>query len=162
MVGLLVSVLLKGAGNLGVALTVGLAGHGQVHADLAALADKVVAEALDDLRVDAVDDAHLVLRFIAHLFILLDKLVGADAAHRADKIGGKSVALIDVTADAANKLSHDRPFLLCGSAVAVVNVPAKMVLVPVASNSVELVCGHRGSCAKRAPISVSSLGTCPV
>ena len=105
MLGLLQSGPAPVLADLGVTLAVGHTGHGQIHANLGALALEVGAQALDDLRINALGYAHDMLGGPGHLALLLHKLVGADAALGALLRGG--LALVDVTADAANKLFHD-------------------------------------------------------
>ena len=83
----------------------GYAGHSQIHTDLGALALEIGAQALQDLGVDALGDAHDMLSGPRHLAALLHKLLGADAALGA--LGGGGIALVDIAADAANKLFHD-------------------------------------------------------
>ena len=55
--GLFKSVALEGLGNLGVAFAVGLAAHGQIHADLGGLSHVVGVEVLDHVLTGAFGDA---------------------------------------------------------------------------------------------------------
>ena len=91
---------------LGVTLAVGDAGHGQIHADLGALAFKIHAQASDYLIGAALRDADNVLGRPGHLtgFNLLE-LLGRSLALRA--LLGRGVALVHITTYAADPLSHD-------------------------------------------------------
>ncbi len=104
--------LLPVQADLGIALAVGDAGHGQIHADLGALALEVGAQALDDLlldlggdiRAELLADADDVLGSPAHLSLLFFELAAGDLADGAE-LGG-IVALMDVTAYGANPFCH--------------------------------------------------------
>ena len=61
VVGFLEGDALVGLGDFGIALAVGGAGHGEVHADLAALAVEVHPQAFDDPGIDVLGDADDVL-----------------------------------------------------------------------------------------------------
>ena len=98
--------------DLGIALARGDTAHGQIHADLGALALKVGAQTGDDLflnlsrnvRAEDLADADNVLGGPAHLAGLLHELGGGNLTYRAE-LGGR-VALMNVTANAANPLFH--------------------------------------------------------
>ena len=97
--------------DLGIALAVGDAGHGQVHASLGALAVVLALEEVLELCGDLGEgaDADDVLGCPGHLALVLnlfDELGARDLAQRADKIGGQLVAvvLLDVTAHGADEL----------------------------------------------------------
>ena len=111
MIGLLVGVALVCLSDLGIALTLSHTGHCQIHADLAALALEVGAQAIDDLLRNALSlaDAHDVLGDIG-VAGLLDESGSGSLADRA-LLG--DAALSDVTTDGANVLLHKiyPPFL---------------------------------------------------
>ena len=112
VLGLLQRGLLPVQADLGIALAVGDAGHGQIHADLGALALEVGAQALDDLlldlggdiRAELLADADDVLGGPAHLSLLFFELAAGDLADRAE-LGG-IVSLVDVTAYGAYPFCH--------------------------------------------------------
>ncbi len=62
VVGFLKGDALVGFGDFGIALAVGRAGHGQVHAHFAALAVEVHAQAFDDAGIHVFGDADNVFR----------------------------------------------------------------------------------------------------
>ena len=104
MICLLVGIALVSLGDLGVALTLGHAGHCQVHTDLAALALEVGAQTIDDLLRNALSlaDAHNVLGDVG-VAGLLDECGSGSLADRALLGDG---AFSDVTTDGANILLH--------------------------------------------------------
>ena len=109
VLGLLVRCLLPVQADLRIALAVGDAGHGQVHAHLGALALEVSAKVVHDVLGDLGElaNAHDVLGGPGHLGLgLLDETVARDAALRALEISGQllAVELLNVTANGANKL----------------------------------------------------------
>ena len=105
VLGLLKGVSLVGLGDLGVALAVGHPAHGQVHPDFAALAVKVLAQALDDLLGSALGHTHHVLVGVRQLALgLFLELLSRGAADRA--LLGSGLALEHITADGANKFRH--------------------------------------------------------
>ena len=111
MLGLLVSGLLPVQADLGIALAMSNASHGQVHTNLAALALKVGAQVVNDVLGDLGELANAddVLGSPGHLGVaLLDEAVAGDAALGALEIGGQllAVELLNVTANGAYKL-HD-------------------------------------------------------
>ena len=73
VVSLLESIALEGLGNLGIALTVSLTGHGQIHTDLAALTIEVVTQVLNHLLTDTFGLAvtNLMNGGIGHVGIIL-------------------------------------------------------------------------------------------
>ena len=86
MLGLLPCVALVGLGDFGIALTVGLTAHGQVHAHLGAFAHEVVLQTLPELLAGALSVADLVLGYelqVAFRLYDFNELVLADLAHRA-------------------------------------------------------------------------------
>ncbi len=105
VLGLFKSVSLIGLGDLGIALTLGHTAHGQVHADLAALAVKVGAQILDDVGGSAFGHAHYMLVSENQtLGGLLVELRGGSATDRA--LLGRGVALVYVTTNGADKFFH--------------------------------------------------------
>ena len=74
--------------DLGIALPMGHAGHGQIHANLGAFAGEVGAQTVDDLLLDLsgdicaklMADAHHMLGGPGHIGLLLYKLGAGDAA----------------------------------------------------------------------------------
>ena len=110
VLGLLPGGLLPVEAYLGIALAVGDAGHGQVHADLGALAVEIHAQALEDLLGSALGDADNVLSGPSHLAFLLLELGSGGLALGAEL--GRGVALVNITTYAADPLCHDF-FLLC-------------------------------------------------
>ena len=111
MLGLLVGSLLPVQADLGIALAMSDASHGQVHTDLGALALKVGAQVGNDVLGDALHlgDAHDVLGSPLELaLLLLQEARAGNAALGALEILGQLVAveLFHITANGANKL-HD-------------------------------------------------------
>ena len=100
--------------DLRIALAVRNARHGQIHADLAALALKVGAQTGDDLflhlggniRAEHLADADDVLRRPGLLLRLQRELAAGDMAHRALRRG--RIAFMNVTANRANPLFHNK------------------------------------------------------
>ena len=85
MLGLFIGSLLPVQADLGITLAVSYAGHGQIHADLAAFAVEVGAEAFDDLGIYALSNAYHVLGgpalfvfFYGHEFVLARLADGAE------------------------------------------------------------------------------------
>ena len=109
MLGLLPCGLLPVQADLGIALTVGNAGHGQIHTDLAALAVEVITQALQDLGVAALRNTDYMLGGPGHFALYLFELGGGRLADGAE-FGGR-VALMDITADSANIFSHSENLL---------------------------------------------------
>ena len=107
VLGLLIGGLLPVEAYLGITLAVGDPGHGQIHTHLCALALEVGAQTLDDLLVNALGHAHHVLGGPGHIAGLGVELLGGGAADRA--LLGGAVALMDITAYAANKLHGNFP-----------------------------------------------------
>ena len=108
MVSFLISVALVSLGDLGVALTLCHTGHGQVHADLAALTLKVGAQTVHDLLGHALclADAYNVLGDIG-VALLLNKSGGRSLANGALS---RDLALSNITTDGANIFLHkNRP-----------------------------------------------------
>ena len=92
---------------LGEALAVGLAAHGEVHADFGALTLEVGLEARLDFGVDVLGDADLVLVCPGLLAVLLDDLDKLRTGDLALGAGlGRSVADMDVAANGATELLH--------------------------------------------------------
>ena len=86
VLGLLPGVTLVGLGDLGIALTVGLTAHGQVHAHLGALAHEVVLQTLPELLAGALAVTDLVNGDEIEVALLFDnfhELVFACLAERA-------------------------------------------------------------------------------
>ena len=111
MLGLLVGSLLPVQADLGIALAMSDASHGQVHTDLGALALKVGAQVGNDVLGDALHlgDAHDVLGSPLELtLLLLQETRTGNAALGALEVLGQLVAveLFHITANGANKL-HD-------------------------------------------------------
>ena len=111
VLGLLVGSLLPVQADLGIALAMSDASHGQVHTDLRALALKVGAQVGNDVLRDTLHlgDAHDVLGGPLELaLLLLQETRTGNAALGALKILGQLVAveLFHITANGANKL-HD-------------------------------------------------------
>ena len=104
VLGLLIGGLLPVQADLGIALAVSHAGHGQVHADLGALALEVLTQALDDLLGSALGHAHHVLGSPGAVAALEDELLLGGLADGAEVGGG--VTLMHVTTDGANPLFH--------------------------------------------------------
>ena len=104
--------LLPVLADLGIALAIGHAGHGQIHADLGALAGEVGVQAVDDLLLDlsgnirakGLAHAHNVLGSPAQLALLLGELGAGNTALGA--LLGGILALIHITANRANPLLH--------------------------------------------------------
>lgn len=111
MLGLLVGSLFPVQADLGIALAMSDARHGQVHTDLGALALKVGAQVGNDVLRDTLHlgDAHDVLGSPLELtLLLLQEARTGNAALGALKILGQLIAveLFHITANGANKL-HD-------------------------------------------------------
>ena len=85
-------------------LAIGLAAHREVHADFGAFAREVLAQALDDLFIDALRDADAMLIRERQLAALLDEFRCRRFADRA--LCGRLRAFIDITADGANEFFH--------------------------------------------------------
>ena len=106
--------------NLGIALTICHAGHGQIHADLSALAGEVGVQTVDDLLLDlggnrlaeGLAHADHMLGSPAQLTLLLGELGGGNTALGA--LLGGILTLINITADRADPLLHSKcpPFIL--------------------------------------------------
>ena len=90
--------------DLGIALPVGHTGHGQVHANLGALAVEVGAQILHDVLGSTLGHAHHVLSGPTHLGALLHELAAGGLALGTFLRG--LVAFMDITANAANILAH--------------------------------------------------------
>lgn len=111
VLGLLVSSLLPVQADLGIALAMSDASHGQVHTDLRALALEVGAQVGNDVLGDTLHlgDAHDVLGSPLELpLLLLQETRTGNAALGALEVLGQLVAveLFHITANGANKL-HD-------------------------------------------------------
>ena len=104
MVGLLKSIATEGLGYLGIALSVGLTSHGQIHTYFAALAIEVAAQVFNHLFADTfgLAVANLMDRGISLLFLQLGKLRGRSLTDWA--LLGCSVAFIDISTNGADKL----------------------------------------------------------
>lgn len=100
MLSFLKSVTLPSFGDFRVAFTVGNAAHGQVHANFAALAVKVLAQALDDIFRSVLGDTDNMLGHIG-IIGLFDELGSGSLADGAEIGDG---ALSNVAADSANIL----------------------------------------------------------
>ena len=103
MLGFLESITLPGLSDLGVTLAVSHTAHGQVHADFAALAVEVLAQALQDLLGSILGDTDNVLGNIG-VVLLLDELGSrrlADGAELRDRTFG------DIATDSANVFRHN-------------------------------------------------------
>ena len=113
VLGLLVGGLLPVQADLGIALAVSDAGHGEIHTDLGALALEVGAQVSDDVLGDLgkLAHAHDVLSGPGHIAVHLGEAVAGDAALGALETLGQLIAveLLNVTANGANEL-HDLPF----------------------------------------------------
>ena len=90
--------------DLRISLAVGHTGHGQVHADLGALAGEVGTQVLHDVLRSALGHADHVLSSPAHFGALLHELRCGSMALRTF-LGGL-LALVNITTNAANKLFH--------------------------------------------------------
>ena len=108
VLGLLKGIALPRLGDLGVALAVGNAAHGQIHTDLAALAVEVLAQTLLDLLGNILGDADNMLGHIG-VILLLNELGCRGLADRAELGDG---TLSDITTNGANILSHKNCLLL--------------------------------------------------
>ena len=108
MLSFLKGVTLPGFGDLGVALAVSHAAHGQVHANFAALAVEVLAQTLQDLFRGVLGNADHVLGHIG-VILLLDELGSRGLADRAVLRDG---TFGDVAADGANIFRHSNSLLL--------------------------------------------------
>ena len=114
VLGLLQGGLLPVHADLRIALAVRDAPHGQIHADLAALALKVGAQPGDDLflhflrnvRAEHLADADDVLRRPGLLLRLQRELAAGDMAHRA--FLRRRIAFMNITANRANPLFHNK------------------------------------------------------
>ena len=106
MLSLLQRVAVKSLGHLGVALAVGLTGHGNVHAYLATLAHVVVAEFLNHLFGHTLNlaVAQAVNGGIGHVASLLQlrELRGGSLTNGA--LLGGFIAFVDISTYGANKL----------------------------------------------------------
>ena len=108
MICLLVSIALVSLGDLGVALTLCHTSHGQVHANLAALALKVCAQAIHDLlrnTLSLADTDHM----LGHIGIasLLNK---SGSGSLADGALSGDLTLSNITTNGANIFFHkNRP-----------------------------------------------------
>ena len=104
MLGLLERDALVRLCDLGIALAVGLARHGEIHADFAALAVEMVLESLRDLCIvdDAVTD--MVLCDELKAAALLQELRSRNAALGA--LLRRILAFVHIPANGANPLSH--------------------------------------------------------
>ena len=120
MLSLFIGGLLPVQADLRIALAVGDAGHAEVHADLGALAVEVGLELVEDellvLLGDAVElraDAELMLG--RELQIALDdlELLAGNTADRALEALGQLIAFINITADGADILLHNKILLKC-------------------------------------------------
>ena len=105
VLGLFVSSLLPVQADLGIALAMGHAGHGQVHAHLSALALEVLPQALQDLFGSALGNAHHMLGSPGHIAGLLHKLLSGGTADRALLRG--SLALVHIAANSTYELFHE-------------------------------------------------------
>ena len=106
--------------DLRITLAVGDAGHAEIHADLGALAAEVGLELVEDellvLLGDAVElraDAELMLGRELHRALDDLELLAGDAADRALEAFGQLIAFINITADGADILLHDKILLKC-------------------------------------------------
>ena len=104
MVSLLVSIALVSLGDLRVALALCDAGHGQIHADLAALTLEVCAQTIDDLLRDALGlaDADDVLGHISVAGLLNE----CGSRSLADGALLRDGAFSDITTNGADILFH--------------------------------------------------------
>ena len=112
MLGLFQTGLLPVHADFGITLAVGNSGHGQVHANLSALAFKVGLQGGDDLCLDFL--GHVSAKLLAytdnmlgspdHVSLLLGELGAGDLALGAE-LGG-SISLMNVTAYGANPFLH--------------------------------------------------------
>lgn len=90
-----------------IALTDCLTGHSKVHTDLRALTVKASTKIFFDVFRSVSSYAENMLSSPGSLISLLDKLAGRCFADRANEIGGKRLAFIDVTANAAYEFFHN-------------------------------------------------------
>ena len=102
VLGLLKCVALEGLGYLGISLTVGLAGHGQIHADLGAFALEVCLESGKDFGVNALGDTDDVLGGIGYFLVFLEFLELLGGLFTLRTFLGGRVALMYVTAHGAD------------------------------------------------------------
>ncbi|MPM99178.1 hypothetical protein SDC9_146369 [bioreactor metagenome] len=105
MIGLLKRDLLPVHADLGIPLAVRDARHGKIHADLGAFPFEVRPQAHLDLLGNVLGNAHHVLGGPGHIALLLHKLGGGSAALGA--LFRRSLALVHITANAADELFHD-------------------------------------------------------
>ena len=120
MLSLFIGGLLPVQADLRIALAVGDAGHAEGHADLRALAAEVGLELVEDellvLFGNAVElraDAEFMLG--RELQIALDdlELLAGNTADRALEAFGQLIAFINITADGADILLHNKILLKC-------------------------------------------------
>ena len=105
MLGLFISNALVSFANLGVALAVCLAAHGKIHANLCALTHKVCTQIFHDILFYALGNADPMLVSPCHFACDLIELFTGRLADGAEL--RRFFSLVNITANAANKLLHD-------------------------------------------------------
>ena len=110
--------LLPVQADLGIALTMSDTGHAQIHTHLGALAGEVGLQLLEDICLVFVGNSGVVLNgAVVYAVLMLSgqrqlalellELVGANAAEGTFEISGQGLALVNITANSANILSHN-------------------------------------------------------
>ena len=112
MVGLLKSITLESLSNLGIALTIGLTSHCQIHTDLTALPIEMVTEVVNHLLAHTLGFAvtDTMNGSIGNITILLQfrELGSRSLTNRA--LLRCSIAFIDISTNGANKLFLHNPW----------------------------------------------------
>ena len=107
---LLKSVALVSLCDFRITFTVSLAAHSEVHADFRALAREVLAETLDDARINVLGNADMMLIGKRQILALLDELGCRSMADRA--LSRSCFAFVNITSNRANKLFHNVSLLI--------------------------------------------------
>ena len=108
MLSLLKGIALEGLGNLGIALTVGLARHRQIHAHLGTFALEIGFQSLKDFGVNALGNADNVLGGIGYFSFLLEFLELLGGLFTLRTFLGGCVTLVYITANGADPFfSHN-------------------------------------------------------
>lgn len=111
MLGFFEGIASEGLSYFGVSLSLGLTAHGQVHANLAALARKIVAQTLHNLRIQSFCYTYAMLISVYFLGAFLNLYECVYSAYRADF--RHRLALDYFAADGALVLFHIRVCLVC-------------------------------------------------
>lgn len=106
MLSLFPSVALEGLSDFGIALAVGLARHGQVHAHFGTFAEEVVVEVFDHLLAGAFGNADLMLGDELELFAVVNffEFAAGSAAQRA--LFGCLVTFVNIATYGADLLDE--------------------------------------------------------